>query len=190
MQYTHMSTEILLESLIGAEATRAHYQGALAPLFESEGETAETELALIHVARELLRRWLAENIVKEGVLFPAPDAVKEYLIVAFAGQAYESFVTLYLDNQHRLITGEESFRGTLSQTSVYPREIVKRALRLNAAAVIFAHNHPSGAAEPSMADEGLTKAMKSALALIDVRVLDHLVVAGKAVTSFAEKGLV
>ena len=99
------------------------------------------------------------------------------------------FVALFLDSQHRLIAAEELFRGTLAQTSVYPREIVKSALALNAAAVIFAHNHPSGVAEPSRADELLTQSLKSALALIDVRTLDHFVVAGGEVVSFAERGL-
>jgi len=99
------------------------------------------------------------------------------------------FVGLFLDTQHRLIAAEELARGTLAQTSVYPREVVKTALARNAAAVIFAHNHPSGVAEPSRADELLTQALRNALALVDVRTLDHLVVAGSRVTSFAERGL-
>ena len=99
------------------------------------------------------------------------------------------FVCLFLDSQHRLIASEELFRGSLAQTSVYPREVVKAALRHNAAAVIFAHNHPSGVAEPSRVDELLTQALKQALALVDIRTLDHFVVAGANVTSFAERGL-
>jgi DNA repair protein RadC len=99
------------------------------------------------------------------------------------------FVGLFLDSQHRLISADELFQGTLAQTSVYPREIVKAALGHNAAAVIFAHNHPSGVAEPSRADELLTQSLKAALALIDVRTLDHFVVAGGQVVSFAERGL-
>jgi DNA repair protein RadC len=99
------------------------------------------------------------------------------------------FAVLFLDSQHRLIVLEPMFRGTLTQTSVYPREVVKRALALNAGAVILAHNHPSGAAEPSRADEYLTQTLKAALALVDVRVLDHLVVGRGRVTSFAERGL-
>ena len=102
---------------------------------------------------------------------------------------HEVFVALFLDAQNRVIGIEELFRGTLTQTSVYPREVVKRALHHNAAALIFAHNHPSGVAEPSRADEALTQALKQALALIDVRVLDHFIVAGSGVLSFAERGL-
>ncbi len=102
---------------------------------------------------------------------------------------YEVFVVLFLDSQNRLIAAEEMFRGTLAQTSVYPREVVKAALGHNAAAVIFAHNHPSGVAEPSRADEMLTTALKQALALIDCRTLDHVVVASDRTTSFAERGL-
>ena len=102
---------------------------------------------------------------------------------------YEVFVGLFLDSQNRLLAAEELFRGTLAQTSVYPREVVKAALARNAAAMIFAHNHPSGVAEPSRADELLTQALKQALALVDVRTLDHFVVAGGGLTSFAERGL-
>ena len=107
----------------------------------------------------------------------------------FAGREFESFVVLYLDSQNRMIAVEELFRGTISQTSVYPREVVKNALAHNAATLILAHNHPSGVAEPSRADEMLTSTLKQALALVDVRVLDHLVVAGPTVLSFAERGL-
>jgi DNA repair protein RadC len=102
---------------------------------------------------------------------------------------HEVFVVVFLDAQHRVVASEELFRGTLTQTSVYPREVVKRALHHNAAAVILAHNHPSGVAEPSRADEALTAALKQALGLVDVRVLDHFVVAGDGALSFAERGL-
>ncbi len=113
----------------------------------------------------------------------------DYLKVHFAGREYESFVVLYLDAQNSLIEVEELFRGTLTQTSVYPREVVKSALRFNAAAVMLAHNHPSGSVTPSRADEHLTQTLKAALALVDVRVLDHLVIAGNNSLSFAETGL-
>ena len=122
-------------------------------------------------------------------MLAAPSAVREYLRLHFAGREYESFVTLFLDSQNRLIVAEELFRGTLTQTSVYPREVVKRALAVNAAGVIFAHNHPSGIAEPSHADECLTQALKQALALVDVKALDHFIVAGTGVVGFAERGL-
>ena len=111
------------------------------------------------------------------------------MLLQLGGLAHEVFAVLFLDAQHRLIRLEEMFRGTLSQTSVYPREVVKRALALNAAAVVLAHNHPSGVAEPSRADEFLTQSLKSALALVDVRVIDHFVVAGDQLVSMAERGL-
>lgn len=187
MDYTHISTEVLLEQLIGAGA-RERYQGTLRPLFEANVEREADDMAPLFAARELMRRWLAEEM-KHTDPFTSPQEVKEYLALAFAGQPYESFFTLFFDAQRRLIEAEESFRGTLTQTAVYPREIVKRALYWNADAVVFAHNHPSGVGEPSRADEHLTQSLKSALALIDVRVLDHFVIAGSTVTSFAERGL-
>ena len=119
----------------------------------------------------------------------SPQAVRDYLRLALGGREHEVFLTLFLDAQHRVIAADESFRGTLTQTSVYPREIVKAALKANAAAVIFAHNHPSGVAEPSQADELLTRQLKEALAMVDVKVLDHFIVAGSATLSFAERGL-
>lgn len=188
MDYTHSKTEELLEALIGAKATSARYHGRLRPLFEAASDVAGKDLAPLMAARELLRRYLAEEMSATAA-FSSPEAVKQYLMLSFIGQEHESFHTLYLNAQHRLLAAEESFRGTLTQTSVYPREIVKRALYFNAAAVIFAHNHPSGMPEPSKADEYLTQCLRSALTLIDVRVLDHLVVAGNAATSMAERGL-
>jgi DNA repair protein RadC len=137
---------------------------------------------------ELARRAAREALAR-GDTLTSPDAVRDYLRLTLAAREHEVFVALFLDSQHRLIAAEELFRGTLAQTSVYPREIVKIALAHNAAAVIFAHNHPSGVAEPSRADELLTQSLKSALALIDVRTLDHFVVAGGEVVSFAERGL-
>jgi DNA repair protein RadC len=123
------------------------------------------------------------------VALTSPQAVRDYLRLRIADREHEVFVVLFLDSQNRLIASDEMFRGTLSQTSVYPREVVKTALKHNAAAVIFAHNHPSGIAEPSRADEMLTQALKQALALVDIRTLDHLVVGGTSITSFAERGL-
>jgi DNA repair protein RadC len=187
MDYTNTPTEVLLEALIGEEAAQAQYQGSLRPLFENRDPLAG-DLEPLHVARELMRRWLTEEL-KAKEAFTSSGAIKQYLQLAFAGQQYESFVTLYLDAQHRLIEAEESFRGSLTQTSVYPREIVKRALALNAGAVVFAHNHPSGVTEPSVADQNLTQHLKSSLSLVDVHVLDHFIVAGNGVTSFAERGL-
>lgn len=137
---------------------------------------------------ELARRALQED-VKRDTLLSSPGKVRDYLRLMMARLEHEVFVALYMDSQNKLITTEELFRGTLTQTSVYPREVVKRALKHNAAAVIFAHNHPSGIAEPSRADELLTSNLKQALSLVDVRVLDHLIVAGSATVSFAERGL-
>lgn len=137
---------------------------------------------------EIARRALLAEVA-HGDALTSPDAVRDYLKLTLAPEPVEVFVGLFLDSQHRLIAAEELARGTLAQTSVYPREVVKTALARNAAAVIFAHNHPSGVAEPSRADELLTQSLRSALALVDVRTLDHLVVAGPRVTSFAERGL-
>jgi len=120
----------------------------------------------------------------------SPAAVRDYLRLLLAPLQHEVFVCLFLDAQHRVIGTEELFKGTLTQTSVYPREVVKAALRYNSAAVIFAHNHPSGIAEPSHADEILTRSLKQALSLVDVQVLDHFIVAGTRTLSFAERGLI
>ncbi|MCU4119856.1 RadC family protein [Variovorax sp. N23] len=138
---------------------------------------------------ELARRAMAERL-RERTVFDSPAAVSHYLQLHIASRPHEVFAALFLDAQHRLIAMEELFRGTLSQTSVYPREVVVRALHHHAAAVILAHNHPSGGVEPSRADEALTQTLKAALALIDVRVLDHIVVARGQTLSMAERGLV
>ena len=127
--------------------------------------------------------------VRESDALSSPALVKDYLRLLLAERQHEVFVVVFLDTQHRVIAIEEMFRGTLSQTSVYPREVVKEALARNAGAVILAHNHPSGSTEPSRADEFLTQTLKAALALVDVRVLDHLVVTRTSVSSFAELGL-
>lgn len=186
--YSRLSDIELVRKLIGVRQTRELYTGSLSSLFAS-GKDEFTLPEKCVVARELVKRWLDEEIRRESVL-SAPAAVRDCLRIHFAGREYESFVALFLDAQHRLIEIEELFRGTLTQTSVYPREIVKAALRQNAAAVIFAHNHPSGVSEPSKADEHLTQALKQSLSLVDVRVLDHFIVAGAEVLSFAERGLI
>jgi DNA repair protein RadC len=144
--------------------------------------------AQLQAVLELARRALRED-VRRDTLLNAPGKVRDYLRLTLAQRPHEVFLALYLDAQNRLIAADELFRGTLTQTSVYPREVVKHALRHNAAAVILAHNHPSGVAEPSRADELLTASLKQALGLVDVRVLDHLIVAGSATVSFAERGL-
>ena len=137
---------------------------------------------------ELARRALTAQL-KQQTLFDSPEAVRDYLQLQLGSRPYEIFAVLFLDSQHRLIVLEELFRGTLTQTSVYPREVVVRALALNAASVVLAHNHPSGTAQPSRADEALTQTLKAALGLIDVRVLDHFVVTSTEAVSMAERGL-
>jgi DNA repair protein RadC len=137
---------------------------------------------------ELARRALSRELSTQPV-FTSPHMVKDYLRMKLGDLPHEVFAVMFLDSQQRLVACEEMFRGTLSQTSVYPREVVKRALTLNAASVILAHNHPSGVLEPSRADELLTQTLKSSLALVDVRVLDHFVVGAGGALSFAERGL-
>ena len=145
------------------------------------------KFAQLQAVLELARRALGENL-QAGLLLSAPSTVKQYLQLFFSGQAHESFVVLFMDVRNRLIAADEMFRGTLTHTSVYPREVVKSALRHNAASVILSHNHPSGSTQPSNADIALTATLQQALRLIDVRVLDHLVIACGAVHSFAEHG--
>ena len=137
---------------------------------------------------EMSCRALNEQMRVKDVL-SSPRQVKDYLCLKLGGLNREVFLVLFMDAQNRIITDEEMFSGTLTQTSVYPREIVKRALYHNAASVIFAHNHPSGVTVPSKADELLTAELAKALALVDVRVLDHFIVAGNDTLSFTEKGL-
>jgi DNA repair protein RadC len=140
------------------------------------------------VARELLLRDLRAQM-QRGPVMDSPQVLRDWLRLHCAGLGHEVFIALYLTAHHALIEAAPIFRGTLTQTSVYPREVVKLALSHNAAAVAFAHNHPSGSPEPSRADEFLTQNLKSALALVDVRVLDHFVVSGDQLVSFAERGL-
>ncbi|WP_280152617.1 DNA repair protein RadC [Piscinibacter sp. XHJ-5] len=172
-----------------------HGFGGLAGLLQAQaadlacikglGPAKRAELGAV---MELARRSLAQQLAERPV-FDSPQRVKDYLRLKLAAHEHEVFAVLFLDAQHHLIRLEEMFRGTLSQTSVYPREVVKRALQLHAGAVILAHNHPSGVAEPSRADEFLTRTLAAALQMIDVRVLDHLVVGKAEVVSFAERGL-
>ncbi|HWQ38358.1 MAG TPA: DNA repair protein RadC [Burkholderiales bacterium] len=140
------------------------------------------------VAREIVKRWMTEEL-KTGAALTSPGAVRDYLRLLLRDLPHEVFFCLWLDAQHRVVEAQEAFRGTLTQTSVYPREVVKSALAANAAAVIFAHNHPSGVAQPSQADELLTRNLREALSLVEVKVLDHFIVAGNQAISFAERGL-
>lgn len=194
----HMSNADLLAVLVGRKTAKALAAKPLAELFGFyrprqqhlfEEPAAYTVHPALAAAKELLVRCIRERMEEEDLRFSSPETTKTFLCSQIGHLQHESFWCLWLDAQHRLIIAEELFRGTITQASVYPREVVKRALAANAAAVIFAHNHPSGVAEPSRADEALTTTLKQALALVDVRVLDHFVVAGNRATSFSARGL-
>jgi DNA repair protein RadC len=174
--------------LLGRYGTLGKILGAPTSALACKCDLGRVRAAKLKAGIELARRLLREEMI-HGDALTSPEAVRDYLRLTLASLPHETFMVLFLDSQHRLLAADELFRGTLSQTSVYPREIVKAALARNAAAVIFAHNHPSGVAEPSRADELLTQALKQALALVDIRTLDHFVVAGHRVVSFAERGL-
>lgn len=199
-------TELLALLLRTGTAGRGVFQMAqevlerfrgLAGLLHASGEELKAVHGLGGTAKrsellavlELARRAVAEQL-KEREVFGSPDAVKNYLQLHLARKPHEVFAALFLDAQNKLIALEELFRGTLTQTSVYPREVVLKALHHHAAAVVLAHNHPSGTVQPSRADEALTHTLKAALALVDVRVLDHVIVAPGHALSMAEKGLV
>lgn len=179
-----------------ARTLLAHFDHSLARLMAASPQEltrvngiGPAKAAQLAATLELARRGLREELRARPTL-GAPDAVRDWLRLKLASLQHEVFLALWLDAQNRLIADEELFRGTLSQASVYPREVVKSALARNAAAVILAHNHPSGVAEPSSADERLTRELKQALALVDVRVVDHFIVAGQTrPLSFAERGL-
>lgn len=187
MNYRDCSDFELLALLVGPKTAQKLYNGGVASLLVGKADALDLH-PKIEAARELVMRSLKEDLRRRSAL-TSPGAVRDYLRLLLAGKEHEAFVVVFLDAQHRVIEVEELFRGTLSQTSVYPREIVKVALRWNAAAVIFAHNHPSGVAEPSQADELLTRTLKEALSMVDVKVLDHFIIAGNASISFAERGL-
>jgi DNA repair protein RadC len=162
--------------------------GAAAADLEAIKGLGPAKRAELLAVMEMARRALGEQLA-DAPVFDSPDRVKHFLGLQLGSRDRETFAVLFLDHQHRLLRMEELFHGTLAQTSVYPREVVRRALALNAGAVVLAHNHPSGLAEPSRADEYLTQTLKTALQLVDVRVLDHLVVGRGQVVSMAERGL-
>lgn len=147
----------------------------------------QAKFAQLQAVMEMARRHMAEQLTREHV-FANVDQVRQFLTAQLRHKTYEVFAILFLDNQHRLLFYRELFQGTIDGASVYPREVVKQVLQVNAAAVIFAHNHPSGIAEPSQADRHITQQLRDALALVEVRVLDHFVVGDGQVTSFAERG--
>ena len=151
---------------------------------EQGGYAPATAEQILAAARKVI-----DQKIQRGEAFTSPELIKEYLVTKLAGFEHEVFAAVFLDSKHRLIDYVEIFRGTIDSASVYPREVVKEALRVNAAAAIFSHNHPSGHPEPSEADKVITQRLKEALALIDVRSLDHIIVAGQRTVSFAEQGL-
>jgi DNA repair protein RadC len=197
----HLSDAELLAVLFGSGTRREsavdvgrgllQRHGGLRALLRAGG-TAEglgaRRAGILQAALELSRRHYAEAL-RAGPALETPQTTRAYLVAQLRDRPYEVFCLLHLDNRHRLIAFEELFRGTIDGASVHPREVVKQALARNAAAVILAHNHPSGVAEPSQADELITARLREALALVDIRLLDHLVVGDTGCASFAERGL-
>lgn len=190
-----LRTGVLGKSAVDMARDLVHQFGSLTRLFAASRDEfcaihglGDAKYTQLQAVLEMARRALGESMRQTDALV-SPGAVRDYLRLALAGKTYEVFCVVFLDTQNRVLAVEELFRGTLTQTSVYPREVVKRALAHNAAALILAHNHPSGVAEPSRADEALTQALKTALALVEVTVLDHFIVGHGSAVSFAERGL-
>jgi DNA repair protein RadC len=177
----------LSEELLGPDGIAGLLQATAQSLRLVKGLGPAKQAELLAVF-ELARRALSQRL-KEREAFHTPGAVKHYLQLQLAHKPHEVFAVLFLDHQNRMLAMEELFRGTLSQTSVYPREVVLRALHHQAAAVVLSHNHPSGSVQPSRADEHLTQTLKASLALVDVRVLDHIIVGQGQALSMAEQGL-
>ena len=179
--------ELSRELLAEHESLRALLNAGCAALLKQRG-IGTVGYCRLQAALELARRYYAEAM-RTGPTLDSPAATHRYLISRLRDQPYELFCCLHLDNRHRLIAFDELFRGTIDGASVHPREVVRQALSRNAAAVILAHNHPSGVAEPSQADELITRRLREALALVDIRVIDHCIVADNGCLSFAERGL-
>ena len=181
------AVELGRELLARFGSLRSLFAASLSEVAEVRG-LGPAKYVQLQAVIEMTRRALAEDI-RERDAMSSPQAVREFLRLSLGARTHEVFLAMFLDSQNRLLGSEELFRGTLTQTSVYPREVVKTALRYNAAGVIFAHNHPSGVAEPSRADELLTQTLKQALSLVEIKTLDHFIVAGSRTLSFAERGL-
>jgi DNA repair protein RadC len=177
----------LSEELLGPDGIAGLLNASVESLKMVKGLGPAKQAELLAVF-EMARRALSQRL-KEREAFHTPGAVKQYLQLQLAHKNHEVFAVLFLDHQNRMLAMEELFRGTLSQTSVYPREVVLRALHHQAAAVVLSHNHPSGSVQPSRADEHLTQTLKASLALVDVRVLDHIIVGQGQALSMAEQGL-
>ena len=193
-----MSDIELLARVIGGKdlAERLlHHFGGLRPLLHADADAltaeygvGESRSTLIRALPELARRYFEESL-PVGEAIRSPTDTQAFLHAKLRHLGHEMFCCLYLDNRHRVLRFDQLFRGTIDGTSVYPREVVKEALAINAAAVILAHNHPSGVAEPSQADERITRRLKSALELVDIRLLDHLIIGNTETTSLASRGL-
>lgn len=175
----------LLSLVVGKVAARRLYSGSITALFDESTER-DKHRARLFAARELIKRALDETL-RDGPVLSSANAVRDYLRIHFMGQEYESLVVLFLDSRSCLIAAEDLFRGTVDRTVVFPREVVKRALYWNAVAIVLAHNHPSGSAEPSGMDRFLTQTLDEALGIVQVKVLDHLVVAGNSLFSLASR---
>lgn len=186
MKPNELSDQELLALIVGEKTAAKIYQEDLSIL--TFGDESHKPHPRLQACMEFLQRVLRSEFAR-GPALSSSSKVREYFIAYFVGKLSEVFVVAFLDNQHRLISIDELFQGTIDGAAVYPREVVRRALKHNAAACILAHNHPSGVAEPSQADRGITQKLKGALSCIDVRVLDHFVVGGNEVVSFAERGL-
>ena len=183
----HSALDVARELIKQFGSLRALLTAPQASLCKAPG-MGEVRYATLQAALELARRHYLE-VMRSGPALLNPQATRDYLRVRLRDLPHEVFCCLYLDNRHRVIAFEELFRGTLDGASVHPREVVKHALAHNAAALILAHNHPSGVAEPSQADELITRRLKEALNLVEIRVLDHLIVGDSRCESFAERGL-
>lgn len=190
---TELIGELLATVAVCGDAQACQVHDVESPNFGKPAAADERREALVAqrlaVARELLLRDLRAKLAS-GPVMSSPQVLREWLMFHTAGLEHEVFIVLFLDVRLQLLSAVDMFRGTLSQTTVYPREIAKAALKRNAAAVVLAHNHPSGSAEPSAGDEHLTRTVKDALDVLGVKVIDHFVVAGDQMVSFAERGLI
>jgi DNA repair protein RadC len=182
------AVDLARELLVRCGSLGALFAAGRAELLDLPG-LGDAKYSQLQAVLEMARRALAETL-RAGDALGSPAAVRDFLRLTLGRREQEVFLAVLLDAQNRVLACEELFRGTLTQTSVYPREVVRCALKHNAAAVIFAHNHPSGVAEPSHADQVLTQSLKQALALVDIKALDHFIVAGSSALSFAERGLI